>query len=472
MAVERIYSDQEKRFDLKWAILLLFLILLHTPISIKDAYAGLGNSKSQTESDLEGGSSDGGAKGIACEMDGQEKVFLADTFALKENKVFKNLKIHEPTALVQMVAEFIDRKHPEKIFSHPLFPKQNVSAAWIFVHTFAQLSVEYGKDLPDLPDDHIDPTNLPKNCRKVQIAVQNLTSGIIQEDLGLVGKMGLLDRNFLQIHETFMSLRNRPGIDSTPIRKEVEALAKTMIDPELSTKGIILKIIGSDSPSVNDPQWSWKDMPLIKHCMMKLFSDMARRADVFDNDLERDTCLNFLHELDKNGKPASAPTTPTISNFPARLNCKVSHLGENFSGPEFSKSFSLIRTFGSGNPGEKDIYQLQSMGEPSIQSWDSSEQNFIIKMKDSMINAAIPFVFSVEFQMPKSRHTLLFIDQYFSYTDEFVGSVQSTPRGDDFTLDPNYASKVVCVARKSEDTPPHATREKTPMNGSLPKPLP
>ena len=74
--------------------------------------------------------------------------------------------------------------------------------------------------LPTLNDDHIDASSLPSGCHKVQLAVQDISTKTVEQS-PLIYQLSWPERGFLELHETLISLRDAPGSDTTPIRREV-----------------------------------------------------------------------------------------------------------------------------------------------------------------------------------------------------------------------------------------------------------
>lgn len=179
---------------------------------------------------LRGGSSDGGGKGILCTNEkGESRVFLADTFSTRFNKAYPFENDYDSSFVISAVAEVLEDIFPRKVFTASSLGSPKISLSEKFVLEHEKLDFEISSEtLPDLPDDFIDPKTLPPICELVQVAIQNIPSGKVRVDSKLASQMSFLDRGLLEVHETFIRLRNQPGEDTTPIRNEVENIVKTL----------------------------------------------------------------------------------------------------------------------------------------------------------------------------------------------------------------------------------------------------
>ncbi len=187
----------------------------------------LPKSKDLGKSLARGGVDAGGGVGFSCRQEsGPNKIYLADTYAL-----LSKLEVTgeaEPVNVVSATAKLLNTLKPQKIYDHPEVRNEKVTLGWMINYRHQQLKFEpnfSGKiKIPVLNDDNIKTASLPPGCTKVQLAVQNIATLTVEQS-PLVNQLSWIERGYLELHETLISLRGEPGADTTPIRKEVESLA-------------------------------------------------------------------------------------------------------------------------------------------------------------------------------------------------------------------------------------------------------
>jgi hypothetical protein len=310
-----------------------------------------------------GGSSDGGGKGIECTEKGEKHVYLADTFPLRDSPLYRNLRVDDPSAVVNAMAEVMDRLKPEKVYPNPDGPRSTVALAWLLVHQRNSLIFELAEGkLPDLPDDNIDPASLPTNCHKVQVAIQDLDSGVVRQDLDLLREMSWLDQGLLELHETLLSLRHQPGADTTPIRRDVEKLFAAISDPRLSVEALIRQM------------------------------------------------------LDPDGGSTVRPALPVLQRWPRALNCVTTW------GKAEPARLTLLLSGGSGLP---DASNRLELGFDSGRTLHSSELFFDTDsdFRGSEYGGRGGFRLQAVFPTGEGLSTVLFLDDYHPRTNEFTGSL-------------------------------------------------
>lgn len=208
-------------------------------------------SKMRTESG-------GGGASIVCKdsnLSHVSHVYLADTFDLIRSGKLKKLESTDRDIAFNAAVAILKIKYPKKSFKKPNSENEMVDLAWMLQYTkdnlqynlinpegtYDYLNIKtYDGDssvstsmptkgdrpLVELGDDHILKSELPNNCEKRQIAVQEINKMAFTLDLILQGQMTRLEEGLLRLHEALVSIRNIPGADTTPIRKMVHSVVE------------------------------------------------------------------------------------------------------------------------------------------------------------------------------------------------------------------------------------------------------
>lgn len=193
----------------------------------------------------EGGNGSGGGKGFICPDNGtfKEKIYLADTYSLRKSGELDRV----PRVSFSLATQLIDKMFPQKLYPHPHDKSKKISLGTklAFVRNTLYFQEHSFANPPDYADDNIDESQVPVGCRKVQVALQDISNGYVRlrED---AYKLANGDWLYLELHETLIALRNRPGADTTEIRAQVAKLAKVLSSPEVFSKEILSKLDTSD----------------------------------------------------------------------------------------------------------------------------------------------------------------------------------------------------------------------------------
>jgi hypothetical protein len=373
-----------------------------------------------------GGQDGGGGKGIICTEPGGAKpgsttVYLADTFDFVRDGGLKDIRVGDPSQMVAAVAEIIEKLHPEKIYQHPLRPSQKVSLAWLFTYTGKSLTTAYEQTLRDYPDDHIDPRTLPWNCKKVQIAYQDIQNKVVHYDMNLRDQLSWVEHGLLEVHEIFVALRHQPGKDTTPIRAQVDRIAKILDNPKFELSDLMLKAIAPHRrKNKTEVEWA-NEFYESNDCYNKydLISKMYEKpADPADHALCRKAAgLRNIHSWMK---------WPKLVEFPKQLICKTTYksdMGLRYKDP---KMFVLTRTRGSGSPDagtwhdEKTIYAMSNADRSGAYS-----RVVRIDARDQQYDETKAFgSVHVEMEFDTPALTILRLDDYNLRTQTFSGSMQ------------------------------------------------
>jgi hypothetical protein len=177
----------------------------------------------------EGGAHGGGGKGFMCNEKGVQKLYLADTYQLRQAGL---LDRYEGTPEFSQAIEVIENKYPQKIFHHPFLAGQKVTLGFMLSHVHNGLHFEEFSDQPaNHDDDNIPSKDVPAGCKKVQIAWQDLKTNMVQMRTFTLPTLDGPDSLYLNLHETLIALRREPGADTTEIRAKVKAFASILSDP-------------------------------------------------------------------------------------------------------------------------------------------------------------------------------------------------------------------------------------------------
>lgn len=210
---------------------------------------------------------------------------------------------------IRTVARYLDKVMPEKVYPHPYKSDLKISFGSLLVLHYMKLYfMTYDlSPLPDLKDDNIPFWKVPSGCKKIQLAIQDIPSGVVSQSPEVRFDLPLFDRLFLRIHEVLISIRNQPGLDTTPIRKDVERLAAMLRDDQVQ----FIKNLTSD----------WENM---------VTGDLPNKS------------------------PIIIPQT-----LKCHLTWKMQPVDE--SQPKFSlpQTFTVKRIAGAGNFDDKNAYQFQ-----------------------------------------------------------------------------------------------------------------
>lgn len=360
-----------------------------------------------------GGSSDGGGKGIECLENGKSIVYLADTFPLRHTDLYQNLKLDDTAGVINAMSEVVEKIYPEKKYSHPFLADQKVSLAWLLVYEHSFLKFEYAGNLPDVPDDHIDIADLPKNCRKVQVAVQNIATGVVRKDISLIFKMNFLDRGLLELHETLLRIRKQPGMDTTPIRREVESVMAAIADPRHSVEELIRHLLG---PGMVRPhrKFSAASDSLYRDCQSYLISETPQ---------EKDTpavrhCREISRQVRIEEEEYDARTALKV--FVAWPTSMLCHTKAYQGDGTVLQKFEVLRRGEATAPRTNDSYLIRFANGKSISSSSSTFESRPFDRGNEAGSIGI-FSFKAKFKLAKNRDTWLVFDKYYSRTNILKG---------------------------------------------------
>mgnify|MGYP001572617735 FL=1 len=187
----------------------------------------------------------GGGKGFICpDQNAQsgEKIYLADTYKLEKSGFFNRIKGHGAMSF-KYAAEVINELYPEKLYRHPYLQDQKIAFGTLLSHIRNTIIFQRRghQKLADYPDDFISMSAVPKGCKKIQIAFQNLKTGIVYLTDGM-DKLSTDNWFYLELHETLLALRDRPGYNTTEIRSQVAVMAKALSDPRSFSEDVLSQL--------------------------------------------------------------------------------------------------------------------------------------------------------------------------------------------------------------------------------------
>ena len=169
----------------------------------------------------------GGGVGFLCKENGVERVYLADTYhSMHKNPSLQKIEVDEKMVFLS-AARLFEQIRSEKFTEVPLVKSKALQLGWFLIYQNVELKYQPVPHLDLLGDDNIPASAVPKNCVKVQLAVQNLLTGIVEVNQALLAKMSAIENTFLKLHETVIALRNRPGEDTSPVRNYIAAVLDT-----------------------------------------------------------------------------------------------------------------------------------------------------------------------------------------------------------------------------------------------------
>ncbi len=176
----------------------------------------------------DGTNSGGGGVGFYCNVNGQMKAYLADTIQAMRTGQLARMKAYGAADFDQAI-EVINQRYPQKVFQHPYVRGQKVTLGFMLSHSNNGLKKIYtDKPIPPTNDDHIPASAVPQNCKKIQLARQDFATKIV---MYRSVRLSPQENFYLDLHEAFISLRNRPGINTTEIRQKVAGLSEILSNP-------------------------------------------------------------------------------------------------------------------------------------------------------------------------------------------------------------------------------------------------
>lgn len=373
-----------------------------------------------------GGVATGGGVGFLCQENGKSKTYLADTYALVHSEVLKDLSPSDPAAIIAATSTLLDSLHPEKIYQHPFLRDEKVTFGWMVSFKYSQLHIAYvDQDLPPLNDDNIDGSITPEVCQKIQLAIQDIPKMTVYTKPYL--EMSFVERGFLSLHETLIALRAMPGADTTPIRRDVEEVARSMHDPKFLER--IISILKKDRIPENK-NTSGLDY-LFKHCGSRMLDPEPQPRDTEEvAACRKASALAMAQEESHNIQTA----LPTIRQIPSEfITCQASfsgYYGENPLGserPEFL--LQLIKGSGKESIDSGNVFRIQVKTKEYARVLTSYKSHFTQSHKERAdgFRDFGHLNFSAQFKGENLTEGVLFLDNYdpltgvlsggFGYTD-------------------------------------------------------
>lgn len=326
-----------------------------------------------------GNSSGGGGVGFLCKTPEGQQVYLADTYSLHVAGLFDR---YVGVLDFAKAVEIIDQKLPEKIYPHPFIRGQLVTFGFMISHTYNGLHFEeHGLEPKSADDDNITPDQIPAGCKKIPLAWQNLKTGMVNIR-NAEPYLKNVDWFYLQLHESLIALRNRPGLDTTPIRSHVQKLASILSNPA----NFALEVL-------QEMARPYQDRPIVPKDQQSRFR--------------------------------------TLYYLPQELTCTRTWTGNrssfrtvNFKHP---KSFAFKRLSGDGRVGQENVYQISPSypGKTGVlkTSWPVVATNFYTESYNAFGDAdgVGTFSFSGDFKPASDVDFSFRIHKYDSVTNEYIG---------------------------------------------------
>lgn len=300
---------------------------------------------------------------------------LVDTYgdtSLDEIVHDNELALIDPFGM-RTLARFLNRKMPAAVYPHPF--KAGVKIPFGTLILLRNLQIYFYQSdleqLPDIKDDNIRWWQIPRGCKKVQLAIQDIKTSTVRMSEQAFLALPLIDDLFLRLHETLISLRNQPGLDTTPVRRDVERLAEMI---------------------------------------------RTHRAD-------------FVRGLTADFEKAiTVPETTPPLTMPRTLRCQLTWRMPRIDvyQPKFelSSTFLLTRTSGSGEASAKNVYKIQTASGLAATSTSTNmlpQPTIYSSTRANMINA-----FETKFELTRGVTYTLGLYDHVDEAGVYIGSVQAS----------------------------------------------
>lgn len=184
----------------------------------------------------------GGGVGFLCREGGSSKVYLADTYSVVRSGAIEKFRALDQQSVFLAAGKRFETIAPEGVFRDGFKKRRALDIGWTLLHRAQSIRYVQGGRLALLGDDFIPAHAIPENCEKVQLAVQDLKTGVVHYDKSLVDRLSPIEIGFLRLHETLIAVRDQPLRDTTPIR---EGLVRVLASPDFSFEGFVSQLIGA-----------------------------------------------------------------------------------------------------------------------------------------------------------------------------------------------------------------------------------
>ncbi|MGE4133079.1 MAG: hypothetical protein AB7F86_15665 [Bdellovibrionales bacterium] len=349
----------------------LVLLMLWSPLLTFHAEAKIGGH---------GGS---GGDGYLCKKDANDLEYppyhlrLIDTYgdttldAIVQNNVGQ---LMNPFGM-RTIARFLNRKMPHAVYPHPF--KDNVKIPFGTMILLRHLQIYFyhwdlDENLPDISDDGIRWWQVPRGCKKVQLAIQDLKTSTVRMSF-YTQNLPVIDDLFLRLHETLISIRNQPGLNTTPVRRDVERLALIVRD----------------------------------------------QRDDFVRGLTEDYYTSMTIGFTEKVPPLVIP-----AELRCRLTWRMPPLDSYQPTFALASEFVLTRQSGSGRAEEKNSYRLQTA--PGTFSESQSTEMFLQPTIYSSTSASEIHAFRTHFQTPGGVTYSLALYDHLDGAGVYVGYVEAS----------------------------------------------
>jgi len=408
----------------------------------------------------EGGVGHGGGVAYDCFENGQRKVYLADTYELTKAGAFTKFKTGaSPESVIEAAVVMLEATKPEKNIPNPMNASEFVSIGWLVKHTSASLDLQLSNDpLPLQTDAHINAA--PQGCQLAQLAIQDVGLNRLKLDLKLWDELSDMDRGLFKLHEIWISIRNQPGADTTPIRAQVSQAAAVLADPNFSESAMIAKLIaGPEFIRTGLPTSTRAEKYVLAHCngpgqLLPGFN-LPTLSEAWYN-LGCPTANRiYTKQLIAQDKKTALPT---LTAMPKQLNCQIVSHGTDMLGWNPTAQFRLVRTAGTGMSYSPDIKGGNGYLPPSGREFEKSK--YEIRLTDGTVfgdqvnedllthrherQRGIDELGDLDFRVSfttNSNRVGFFINQYSPMTNLFYGDLTLDDNGRNYT-----AFGIACTA--------------------------
>jgi hypothetical protein len=297
-----------------------------------------------------GGSGTGGGVVYVCHKDGKQTVRLVDSYQQLKNDGVVSKDIW-PDAVLSAAAARLDKENPDIFYEHPFVTGKRVSLGWMLIYRWKGLAatqVATEKPLPLLPDANILPGEIPKDCQVEQLAIQDIDIGRLRMRSDLVYELSHLERGLFWVHEALISLRDKPGASTAPIREKIVEIISAFDFTSLANSFVVPRPdVYRGSIEEQQAGQVLNSGPCREYLRYK--ADMGK--EWLAQRFAKKTLSNCEHaiQLANTGaaKQAALENFPFLLRVPKTLECLA--VGDDQRDPTWKlNSLTLIRTEGSG----------------------------------------------------------------------------------------------------------------------------
>ena len=144
------------------------------------------------------------------------EVILADLFPVSESqpKLYRRIQRLAPDSILRASIDYFQSKYPNFSKTLSAIAFKPVGAIW---------ETQF-PPLRELDDDHIQLKRI--ECRKRQLAIQNLDTQNVEVEMDLLIRLSHAEKALLKVHEALLKVSGIVG-DTTPVRQEIAKMVQS-----------------------------------------------------------------------------------------------------------------------------------------------------------------------------------------------------------------------------------------------------